>query len=162
MITCNVDEVVRQLQAYHEETVRGLKRMVATFAYKVTLEASHNTPVGDADRYATLYAKREEVYGIPATEGFHAGAWSYSEQWNSAEFDEKIYTDIEAAGTVEQSVKNNFKLGKKFYIRANGPAYHLLDTGYSPKAPEGIVAPTLNAIANIYSLNLANYYKGLE
>lgn len=165
MITCNVDEVVRQLQAYHEETVRSLKRMVTTFAYYVTLEASRNTPVGDFDgnaSYQNLYKIREETYGIEATPGFHAGAWRYSEQWNDAFFDPTIYTEEQAAIGVKQDVASKVQLGKKFYIRAMGPAYSLLDKGYSYKAPDGIVAPTLDTIASVYSLNLANYYKGSQ
>lgn len=164
MITADTSKLEKQLAEYKAEVERKLKYMVAGFAMEITAVASAETPVGDADAlinrasYRGFYEQRQKDYGINMEIGFHAGAWVYSES-NQLMFDPTIYSNEEAEGNVFATAKSNYKLGDTFYIMASGPGYSLLNDGYSPKAPDGIIAPSMQAITTMYSIQLKDYYK---
>jgi hypothetical protein len=166
-IVCDTDKVLAELKEFHAQAVRKMTGMVILFAYNVTISASQNTPVGDLEAlvqresYRNFYLKRFQEYGIEINVGFHAGAWHYSEEW-ALGFDKNIYAEEEAAGRVQQDMKQRFMLGDYFFIGAKGPGFGALEDGYSPKAPDGIMKPTMQDITNIYSLNLAQYYKEIR
>lgn len=165
-VSVNIDELVKELAEYKKTVEESMKRMVVTFAYKVTISASRNTPIGDDDRiendpnYANFYYERMQEYDIPMRAGFHRGAWTYAEGSDEADIDNIIYPD--AASNVKTYAQRQYKVGDEFYIAAVGPGYAYLDSGKNWQAPEGIMKPTENDIMNIYSLNLVNYYNGSE
>lgn len=167
-IVCDTDTVLKELEAYHKDTIRRSKNMLSQFAYKVTWAASENTPVGDAERialgpdtsYYEFYKDRNEQWQIPIEPGFHSGAWKFS-RTNTFQLDPSIYTQEQAAGQVMQDVKAEYAPNRRiFYIGAIGPGYKELDNGSSPQSyPDGIMKPTLKLIETVYSLELSKYYK---
>ena len=157
MISLNIEEALAKLEQQRVIIEKKMKNMVVGFAYELTSIASDNTPYGDTERYLNLYKLRQKVTGIEPEAGFHMGAWKYSES-RSIAFDSNIYTPEEAAGYAKQDSRTAYKLGDKFYIGAKGPAFALLENGFSPKAPQGIMAPTLSAITGAYAINYKMYF----
>lgn len=158
MIKADATDLIKSMQTFQEEAERKLKAMVVGFASDVALAASEETPVGDADRYMDLYIKRSAKYGIEPSPGFHSGAWRYDPDGN-LEFDSNIYEQGQLQQYVQADVKADYRIGDTFYIGATGPAYGLLNTGGSPKAPNGIMEPAMRAISAAYASNVFNYYK---
>lgn len=164
MIKADTSKLEEQLKQYIAEVERKLKYMVAGFAKEITELASSNTPVGDAEAlanrysYRQYYEKRNDRFGIEVDIGFHAGAWVYSQDGTPV-FDPTIYPDENTSEKAFQQAKDIYKLGQTFYIAATGPGYEDLNKGSSPKAPEGIIAPTMQAITGMYSIQLSDYYK---
>ena len=164
MLKVNTSTLQKQLSEYKLEVERRLKYMVAGFAKEITEVATSETPIGDADAlmnrpsYRSYYETRNKNYGIDIEVGFHQGAWVYSEDMTLA-FDPSIYSNEEAEGQAFTTAKANYKLGDTFYIMAVGPGYSDLNNGSSPKAPDGIIAPSMQAISTMYSIQLVDYYK---
>lgn len=166
MLKADSTAMQASLEKAKQEIKKKLEYMIASFARDVTAAASESTPVGDSEAivnkpsYRNFYLQRFKDYQIEADIGFHAGAWVYSEDQNY-EFDRTIYTNEQAEGTTFATAKANYRLGEDFYIQATGPGYSALNSGYSPKAPEGIIKPTVQLIESTYRINLkAAYDKG--
>lgn len=170
MISCDTSALAAQLKQIKSDAERRMQKMVVMFSYYVTLTLGENTPVGDFEaldmdgqyynaNYYALYSERENKTGLPIEVGYHSGAWQFSKSVNITGVP-VIYELEQAAQYVRSDVKSQYKLGETFYIGASGPAYDILNSGSNPKAPDGIIRPTLDQIASIYSMNLANYYKG--
>lgn len=164
MIEVDIKELENQLNQYKLEVERKLKYMVAGFAKELTDLASSNTPVGDAEAlanrysYRKYYEERQDSFGIEMDIGFHAGAWVYSQDGTPV-FDNTIYPEENTSTKAFQQAKDIYKLGQSFYIAATGPGYYDLERSSSPKAPMGIIAPTMQAVQGMYSIELAEYYK---
>lgn len=170
MISCDTSALTAQLKQIKVDAENRMKKMVVTFSYYVTLALGENTPVGDFEaldidgqyfnaNYYAMYSAREDRTGLPIEVGYHSGAWQFSKSPNITGVP-VIYEIEQAAQYARADAKSQYKLGDTFYIGASGPGYEDLERGSSPKAPDGIIRPTLDQIASIYSLNLANYYKG--
>ena len=167
MIKADTSKLEKQLQDYKLEVERKLKYMVAGFASEIAQAASANTPVGDAEAlasrpsYRSFYEQRQKNYGIDVDIGFHAGAWKFSPDGRLA-FDPNIYAEEQVVSDVFADAKASYTLGSTFYIAAKGPpngSFGMLENGYSPKAPDGIMQPTINSIAATYAVDLQQYYK---
>ena len=90
MISSNVDQILKELQEYHKDTVRRLENMVQGFAYIISKEAIANTPIGDSEEFFNLYQLRQGRLGLQPTEGFARGSWQVN---TSGEFSiQELYT----------------------------------------------------------------------
>ncbi len=161
-VTANTEAVAASLKTARELVQRRLKFMVREFAAEVANTASENTPMVDLDNIAPdgrlrdLYEQRLEDYGIAIDQGFHAGSWQYAE--GSLVFDPTIFEQEQVRDMTRQDVKANYQLGDTFMIGATGPAIQKLENGLSPRAPNGIMKPTLNAIMSAFSVDMRRYY----
>ena len=183
MITVKgLDVVNQQLQKYHDDLVINLTKMTERFAVHLTETASNNTPVGNKEilykffmryrsrttipisftkaerKYISYYVSRERQYELPVKEGYHRGAYRYSETPSFA-FSPVITDPERASKIVSSEFVANFKLGDTFYVGASGPAYAVLDSGLNPQAPNGIIKPTIEEIVQAYNSNLQYFYR---
>ena len=172
MIRVGYQDTLNDLRKFQEEVERKLKNMIAGFAYEVTLIASNNTPEGnEADllaglsgfgdkqqrNYAMLYRRRERAYGIDTETGFHKGAWFYSES-PSKGLDKGFREGIHAAQDAYADALASYRIGEDFYIVASGPGFSDLEGGSSGQAPDGIIGPSMQQIAQTYQINLQKHY----
>ena len=159
MITSNIDVLVQELEQIEKEVERKLKAMVSGFAGEVALKASENTPVASPEiiqRYEASYRQRERQYGVEMAPGYHAGAWKYVE--GSITFDPNIYVEQQVEADALKDARSQYKLGDTFKIGAIGFAYQELEKGSSMQAPDGIIAPTRQAVIAAFSTNVKPFY----
>lgn len=165
MISVDTSTVVSELDKYILEIERKLKRMVEGFAYEVALTASEKTPIGDPDNgtswYQEKYQERFDIYKIPIEGGYHKGAWQYSSNGNFV-FNPNSTgktSGNDAAKFTKQKAIAEYKLGSKFYIGAIGPGYSDLEDNSSLQTSgQGIIKPTIDAIAISYKVDLKRYF----
>lgn len=163
MIKVNIEEALKKLEESRKVLENKMKNMVAGFAYTVTNIASNNTPLGDPEKFFGLYELREQTYGIDIKEGFHKGAWQYSET-KGITFDPTVYGLGSARERAYADARMQYKLGDNFYIGASGPAYGALEAavrgqGGSMQAPQGIMQPSTEEIMQIAGINLKKYFE---
>lgn len=171
-ITCDTSKLEQSLKKFHEEAVRKMQGMVQLFAYKVTVEAIDNTPIGTiTENNEWMYNIRSRLMVLPPEVGSAKGGWTIS-------FDAptRIIFPERAQDSGAQNIKDNaqsdsrnYKLGEDVYIMnsvryvaSEGwtlPKFGSLENGYSAQAPNGIMEPTLHAIYGIYASSLDEYYK---
>ena len=168
MITTNVDALVRQLEDLHKETTRKLERMVEEFAEAFAEEAIFNTPVGDKETYANLYQIRARIYGWSEDPGLARGNWNFdSGAYTSFSFDRNAN---DPTGSLSMSRVNSqvseYKLGQTIWLVNPTPYVYKdgvmggqsLESGYSKQAPNGITAPTIDYIVNVYQYNFKTVF----
>lgn len=171
-ISCDTSKLEQSLKKFHEETVRKLEGMVQIFAYKVTFEAIENTPMGEVtESNEWMYNLPSRLRVLPAEAGSAKGGWTIS--FNGPT---RIIFPERASDENAVNIKNNadtdsqkYKLGDTVfimnsvrYVASEGwtlPKFGSLEGGYSDKAPNGIMEPTLHAIYGIYRSELNEYYK---
>lgn len=158
MIKVNIEEALKKLEETRKVLENKMKNMVAGFAYTVTDIASNNTPLGDPEKFFGLYELREQTYGIDIKEGFHKGAWQYSET-KGITFDPTVYGLGSARERAYADARMQYKLGDNFYISASGPGYSMLEAGRSMQAPQGIMSPSTEEIMQIAGINLKKYFE---
>ena len=135
MIKTNATEVAKSLDDYKKEVERKLKSMVVSFAQDVTQAASnatrrgHISEGGNTLKYVNFYKERAKSIsnggaGIKPIEGFHQGAWTYTE--GALTFNPVIYDKPTMLGNVDYKAEASYKVGDKFYIGAVGTAYNML------------------------------------
>ena len=183
MIKVTASQTAESLRKAQTEIKRKLERMVSKFSEELTRQASMSTPVGDADKiaeglaedissngkvtgntrnkYYNYYASRflNKDLQIEIAPGFHSGAWVYSPDQN-IEFDSRIFETEEASYEALQSAESMYNLGETFYVGATGPGFEQLEQGYSHKAPNGIMQPTLDAVELLYQMDMKRIYEG--
>lgn len=175
MLVVQSDKAAKELQEYKLELERRLTNMVAGFAYEVTVAASGNTPVGNAEdlaigldniqrsvkspetNYALMYLSRFKRFGIQPDVEFHKGAWYYSSS-GSPVADRNHQDHNDAAIGVNERVLDEYKVGEKFYIVGKGPAFTHFEAGGNPQAPDGILGPTIENIRVAYAADLYKYF----
>lgn len=163
MIRASANDTVKSLRDFQKELKRKLEETVRDFATEMSVQASLNTPVGDADAienkpsYRSWYVTRYNKHGIEIAPGFHSGAWVFSKD-NNFEFDNSIYETEEVKSNTYLS-SSGYALGDTFYIGASGPGFGLLENAYSTKAPDGIMKPTLENIIDVYSVQIKKLYE---
>lgn len=176
MRVSNADEVAKEIQDYKLEVERKLRGMVSMFAYAATRAIQEKTPIGDQasieagafavngpqKAYYDLYVDRDNKYNIGGggdspEVGFHRGALGYSESGNF-QFEPVVVEEYTAAENLQMTVDNQYKIGDKFFIGAEGPGYDALEKGGSTQAPDGIRNPAMQAMTDIYRLDMKTYY----
>lgn len=163
MIKCDTSKLEEQLKKFHETSVKKLEGMVRKFAYWVTVSATNYTPLGDSQRFADLYALRQERYNLKPEEGFAKGSWQIS--LDGTLNIQELYGPRSGSNAVDAAIINlmNYNLGESVIIGNTGPYIMKLENNYSPKTfGNGIMAPTLRDITSIYSLDLDSYYRTTE
>lgn len=160
MITANADECLKSLQEYKLEVERKLKYMVAGFAQDVARAASdatrkgHVSEGGNTQKYLSYYKTRSLPppvgAGIAPIEGFHKGAWTYTE--GTLTFNPVIFDVATMLGQVDHLATVNYKIGDSFTIGAKGPAYEMLQN------LDDITGVADNAIKVAYKSNLKQYF----
>lgn len=156
MISANFAEVKKSLEKYKAEVDRKLTYMVRMFAYRVTETAIGNTPLGDAEKYAGLYALREKSLGLDPRAGFAQGSWQVSSS-NNFELQE-TYSGDTALGLVKTSLAG-YKLGNNLYIGNKGYYIQRLEAGSSKQAPLGISKPTTDHIFSVLQTDLVRLFR---
>jgi hypothetical protein len=162
MLSANTDELEKSLAEYKAEVERKLKHMVVGFAQDVAEAASqatrkgHISEGGNTAKYVEYYKKRaksrsEGGYGIEALEGFHKGAWTYTE--GTLEFNPVIYDVPTMLGNVDYKAQANYKIGDTFTIGATGPAYEELEI------LDDIRGKAESTIQGAYLSDLKQYYE---
>lgn len=155
MISANFAEVRKALEEYKKEVDRKLTYMVRAFAYQVTETAIGNTPLGDAEKYAGLYARRQKSLGLDPKEGFAQGSWQISTDNN---FDlQLLYSGTKALGLAKTTL-TGYKIGTDLYIGNKGYYIQKLENGFSDQAPIGITKPTTNHIFSVLQADLVRLF----
>lgn len=163
-ISADVKPLQKQMRELHLEIQNRLDALVMKTASSIANIASGNTPIGDSDslegnaNYRRLYEMRQQRFSIPVEVGFHRGAWVYSET-PSVDFSNKINSPSEMLQGVQADLYTSYQLGETFYIAAKGPAYGILNSGANRQAPDGIVAPTVQEVIEIYKLNIQTFFQ---
>lgn len=164
MIQVRYTECLKSLEQAALDMERKLVAMVTGFAGEMAWIITENTPVGDQEaidrgegKYYKFYKTRFDEFVIPMKVGYHQGSWRYSET-GLIPFDTTIYVQEEAAIRVKQDLRGSYKLGDNFYIMSNGPGIMFLEDRNSPKAPMGIVTPSMAEIEASYKVNLKGYF----
>lgn len=156
MIEADVTECSKSLAVYREEVERKLKHMVAGFAKEVALAASnatrkgHVSEGGNTGKYLEYYRKRFEKHHISPVEGFHKGAWTYTE--GGLVFNPNIYDTATMGDMVEYKAETNYKIGDSFTIGAYGPAYEML------QGLDDIIGEVDSTVRRTYQINLKRLY----
>lgn len=157
MISVDVSQVIKELQEYHQDTVRRLEKMVTGFAYIISKTAIANTPLGDAEEYFKLYELRQKRIGLEPTEGFARGSWQVN---TSGEFSvQLVYSGSEALSLIKTDL-GSYKLGDTLYIGNRGFYIRELENNYSDQTQGmGIMQPTLDSIMQTYKVDLVRLFK---
>lgn len=161
MIKTNADEVAKSLDDYKKEVERKLKAMVVGFAQDVASAASDATRVGHISEggntlnYINKYKQRalppsQGGYGIEAIEGYHRGAWQYTE--GELQFNPVIYDKATMLDTVDLKAEVNYKIGDTFTVGAIGPAYEML------QELDDIDGATISTVMGAHRSDLETYY----
>ncbi len=170
-IFCNTNALLKQLQEFHVEAIKKMETMVETFSYNVAVQAIDNTPYGNHIAYAKFYNNWERLKWFQPIAGSAKGGWGiYIDKYD------KVLVPLRADSADATNTKafakqdiQSYKLGDTVhivnsvpYVATQGftqPNFGSLDGGYSPQAPRGIMAPTVESILGIYQLQLNEYYK---
>lgn len=157
MLSANTDELEKSLAEYKLEVERKLKHMVVGFAQDVAFAASKATRIGHISEggntlaYVNHYKKRSQEYGIKPIEGFHKGAWTYTE--GALTFNPNIYDESTMRGNVDYQAEANYKIGDSFTIGAEGTAYEML------QGLDDIMGEAESTIKGAYLSDLREYYE---
>jgi hypothetical protein len=157
MLSANTDELQKSLAEYKAEVERKLKHMVVGFAQDVAEAASqatrkgHISEGGNTAKYVEYYKKRAQQYGIAPVEGFHKGAWTYTE--GTLQFSPTIYDEATMLGNVDYKAEASYKIGDTFSIGAIGTAYDML------QKLDDIQGEAESTIQRAYLSNLKQYYE---
>lgn len=164
MISSNVDQILKELQDYHKDTVRRLENMVQGFAYTIAKTAISNTPLGNAapedpGGYFELYKLRQNRIGLKAEEGFARGSWQVN---TDGQFSvQQIYGATSGSETLALIKTNleSYKLGQTLYIGNKGFYIRQLENNYSDQTNElGIMQPTLDSIMQTHRVDLQRLF----
>jgi hypothetical protein len=161
-VTCNADELTKQLEELTTDVEQRLARMVRKFSVGVAEAAIGYTPLGDADQYPALYAMREQVWGLNPEEGYARGSWQIA---LDGTLEKQALYGASSGNTALGAVNThlmNYKLGEDIIV--GNPAHYIgnlegLDgVPSSKKAPQGIMKPTTEKVMAFYQLKLDDYY----
>jgi len=162
MITVEIDNLIKDLEKYHDDMVFRLEQMVRTFSYNVALTAIQKTPIGDyasgTKRYKAYYDARQPP--LPKWEGLAKGNWQYYRQGLGHLQIISGQAAGETALDIFESDAMAYRLGQTFYIGNNVPYAEDLEADSSPQTNgEGIGRPTMQVVTSLYQFSLPQYYK---
>lgn len=161
-VTCNIEEVTKQLTEIALDVEKRMENMVRQFSYGVASSAVDYTPLGDSEKYANLYQMRQQVWGLKPMEGYARGSWQVSLDGSLDR--QELYglgSGEVALGAVDTHLRN-YKLGEDVLI--GNPAHYigqlegLTGVPSSRQAPQGIMKPATEKIMGFYALKLDDYY----
>jgi hypothetical protein len=184
MISTNIDEVIKDLQAKIVKIESKLTGMVKSFIYNITVEAIDITPFGSSE-YVTADGEIKEnvLYNLPQRQQYylyprpgHAkGGWLYSFGYLPSAKPRGYPADGADASDIKSERKSDlskYKLGQSVYLfnavpyvatdNFTLPGMRSLEDGYSDQAPSGISGPLTSAIMQLYNQDLPAYYKESE
>lgn len=169
MFSADVTDLLKSLEDYRNQVVKKLKATINTVMYEWSSEVIRITPLGDVDKYWGYYHTRaKEPYGWKEQAGLTRGNWMFGLNAESISFDSSSFDS--GSGTLKASlstVMHEYKLGDTITL-GNATPYILtegintnamsrrgrgtLEGGYSMQAPNGLKAPTLEAIQRLYKI----------
>jgi hypothetical protein len=168
MFSADVTDLLKSLEDYRNQVVKKLKATINTVMYEWSSEVIRITPLGDVDKYWGYYHTRENQYGWKEQAGLTRGNWMFGLNAESISFDSSSFDS--GSGTLKASlstVMHGYKLGDSITL-GNATPYILtegintnamsrrgrgtLEGGYSMQAPNGLKAPTLEAIQRLYKI----------
>jgi len=161
-VTCNADELAKQLEALTADTQQRMENMARKFSYGVASSAVDYTPLGDSEKYANLYQMRQQIWGLQPVEGYARGSWQVALDGTLER--QELYgigSGDTALGAVNTHLMN-YRLGEDILI-GNPAEYigHLEGIGGPPssrQAPNGIMEPATEKIMKFYQFKLDDYY----
>lgn len=161
MITAtNTDALAKQLEELSKEVERKLKNMVSEFTVDVVSAAVNNTPLGDSEKFANLYAMRlTNGSGLMDQEGLAQGSWQVALD-GSLEFKPDYGFDAGLNAIAETKfAMEGYKLGQDYVIGNTGPYIDELENNYSDQTNgQGIMQPTIEQIQSAIQSDLKQYY----
>jgi hypothetical protein len=161
-VTCNSNDLLKQLEALAGEVEKRLENMVKQFSYGVASSAIDYTPLGDAAKYPALYEQRQQIWGLRPEEGYARGSWQVALDGTLDK--QELYgagSGATALGAVNTHLRN-YKLGEDILV--GNPAHYignlegLQGSPSSLQAPQGIMKPATDKIMNIYAIRPPDYY----
>jgi hypothetical protein len=159
-ISSDTSKLEESLKKFHEEAVRKLKGMVQKFTYTIAWTAMDNTPIGDSEKWQSLYLLRQKKIGLEPIEGFAKGSWRVSTD-GTLEM-QTLYgpSSDEMALTLVKADMMEYKLGDTVMISNFGPYIKSLEMDfqkYNKNKP--IMKPTIDSVMRTYQDHLDDYYK---
>lgn len=152
-VQVNTADVLEDIKRYKKEIERKLKAAMSVYIYQAVLIASENTPLGDAERWMSLYDYRQRNFGLKPEEGFARGSWQVNERGNFSQ--KEIYgisSGVIAAQDAEEYVLNNYTIGDTIYVGNTGPYIMKLENNYSAQTDgQGIIQPTIDEVMAMYN-----------
>lgn len=159
MIQVDTTKFLEDLEKYKKEVQRKLEYVVTQFSYHIADVAIGNTPLGDLEKYLSLYQKRQRRLGLEVEVGFARGSWQVS---STGQFKvQELYT-VNSGSMALNLIKTDladYKLGQDVYIGNKGFYIKALENGYSKQAPLGIMKPTLETILASYKSDIKSLYE---
>jgi len=169
MFSADVTDLLKSLEDYRNQVVKKLKATINTVMYEWSSEVIRITPLGNTDspQNTRRYGMRESMYNWSPKAGLTRGNWMFGLNSDSITFDSSSFDS--GSGTLKASlstVMHGYKLGDTITL-GNATPYILtpginntlfnrakgrLEGGYSLQAPNGLKAPTLEAIQRLYKI----------
>ena len=168
MIRADLTAFRSSLEEVKIKMTRGLESVVEGFIYDVTVAAIDNTPYGQDNNLYHMPSRL--IAGLQPEPGHAKGGWQVITGFstgirNTYPARSKQASDVKGHA---DTAKSNYKLGETVLVVNNIPYManegvtlpwmKSIESGYSDQAANGVMAPTISAIQNIYSHNLAEYY----
>lgn len=160
IVAANTDKLAKQLEELSKEVERKLKNMVSEFTVDVVTAAVNNTPLGDSEKFANLYAMRlTNGSGLLDEEGLAQGSWQVALD-GSLEFKPDYGFDAGLNAIAETKfAMEGYQLGQKYIIGNKGPYIDALENNYSDQTNgQGIMAPTIEQVQSAIQADLKQYY----
>ncbi len=158
-IKINIEKLVKSITNLKVESTRKMEGMVRKFTYQVAYVSTSNTPLGNAEYYQKLYDLRQ-IW--PKEEGMARANWQFSRDRSFPDIIDSGRDTGSRAVTNIQTQMKSYKLGDNFYI-GNGLSYVVSQLERNNKSPQtmgqGIMKPSIDAIVNVYGIQLNEYYK---
>ncbi len=160
MISLDVQSLKKDLLKHRENMVKRLENVAKDFSIAVAYIAVDESPYGDSEKYANWYQSRQKTSGYLPVEGLAKGSWTISigSQENSGAGFYQEPTGESAKEAASLRIEG-YKLGQDVYIQNSINYIGILNDGYSPQAPDGIIKPTLNQLENVYAINIQASFK---
>lgn len=159
MLSLNIEEIQKQIDEAKQVIKRKLIGMVKKTVQDIVFISVYNTPLGELNsKTEHIYLWRQRELGLEPTPGFAQGSWQA--RLNDSFSIQALYSG-EAAIARSQSQLSSFKLGDNIYIGNSGYYIQRLETGWSKKAPAGIMQPSLQEIKQINATDFKRYFDSL-
>ncbi len=171
-----VDKLHEQLRILAAEAEAEMTNMVMDTMQTLKEIAVKNTPIGDADENADMYAARQDFFlGMPLEEGFARASWKFVTQKYTGvgsatsipDSQRKVFPGFSVSTVVNDNSMMNFRLGDRIVLRND--AYYIskapwpyeskgigLEENYSAQTGgQGIMKPTITEFLQVYKVNVS-------
>lgn len=162
MIKFDVADFQSQLNRYTEAVKERLNKIVyQTVIDNLAYSAIEKTPFGNLKNNYNKYMERFDLTGLDPEPGYAKGSWLLEvEGYSGSPYAMRV---SDSRGTQSKALAKNeflrdFELGDSIYLSNNLFYIGLLNDGFSDKAPEGMVKPTVDQVMDFYATNAAGLF----